>query len=170
MATSREALGVDGEVTYRVPSLELPDLHHLPPPATLVDYEGIRLFAERAALSQPGFAVTAGNAASVTQICHRLDGIPLAIEFAAARVKVLSADQIAARLDDRFRLLTAGAKKTLPRHQTLRATMDWSYDLLSAQERTVCVACPCLRGVGCWTQPRPSARAMGWRQPTSWTA
>jgi predicted ATPase len=137
LATSREAVGVDGEVTYRVPSLQLPDLHLLPPPATLVHYEAIRLFAERAALSQPGFNVTASNAAAVAQICHRLDGIPLAIEFAAARVKVLSVDQIAARLDDRFRLLTAGARKTLPRHQTLRATMDWSHDLLSEQERTV---------------------------------
>lgn len=137
LATSREALGVDGEVTYRVPSLQLPDLHRLPPPRTLAEYEAIRLFAERAALGQPGFLLTASNAAPVAQICHRLDGIPLAIEFAAARVKVLSVDQIAARLDDRFRLLTAGTRKTLPRHQTLRATMDWSYDLLSEQEQTV---------------------------------
>jgi predicted ATPase len=137
LATSREALGVDGEVTYRVPSLQLPDLHRLPPPAELVQYEAIRLFAERAALSQPGFSVTASNAAAVAQICHRLDGIPLAIEFAAAQAKVLSVDQIGARLDDCFRLLTAGARKTLPRHQTLQATMDWSYDLLSEQERTV---------------------------------
>ena len=137
LATSREAVGVDGEVTYRVPSLQLPDLRRLPPPAALAEYEAIRLFAERAALSQPGFALTVGNAAAVAQICYRLDGIPLAIEFAAARVKVLSVDQIAARLDDRFRLLTAGARKALPRHQTLRATMDWSYDLLSKQERRV---------------------------------
>ncbi len=137
LATSRGALGVDGEVTYRVPSLQLPDLRQLPAPAALAEYEAIRLFAERAALSQPGFSVTDSNAASVAQICHRLDGIPLAIEFAAARVKVLSVDQIAARLDDRFHLLTAGARKTFPRHQTLQATMDWSYDLLSAPERTV---------------------------------
>ncbi len=137
LATSREALGVDGEVSYRVPSLRLPDLHRLPSLATLVEYEAVRLFAERAALSQPGFSLTASNAATIAQICHRLDGIPLAIEFAAARVKILSLDQIAARLDDRFRLLTAGTRKTLPRHQTLRATMDWSYDLLSEQERTV---------------------------------
>ena len=95
LGTSREALGVDGEVTYRVPSLRLPDLRRLPPLATLAEYEAIRLFAERAALSQPGFALTASNAATVAQICHRLDGIPLAIEFAAARVKVLSVHQIA---------------------------------------------------------------------------
>ena len=137
LATSREPLEVEGEVTYRVPSLQLPDVHRLPPLAKLADYEAVRLFAERAALSQPRFALTGNNAPAVAQICYRLDGIPLAIEFAAARVNVLSLDQIAAGLDDRFRLLTAGSRKTLPQHQTLRGAMDWSYVLLSAQERAM---------------------------------
>ena len=137
LATSREALGVEGEATYRVPSLRLPDTRRVLPAAHLAGYDGIRLFTERAALCRPGFALTEGNAPAIVQICHRLDGMPLAIEFAAARVTVLSVEQIAARLDDRFRLLTGGARKSLPRQQTLRATLDWSYDLLSEDERTL---------------------------------
>ena len=135
--TSREALGVEGELTYRVPSLRLPDARHALPVAQLGEYDAIRLFADRAALSQPGFALTEGNASAIGQICQRLDGMPLAIEFAAARVRMLSIEQIAARLDDLFRLLTAGTRRVLPRQQTLRATMDWSYDLLMEHERTL---------------------------------
>ena len=137
LATSRESLGVEGESTYRVPSLELPDLTRLPPLAQLARCEAVRLFAERSAFSQPGFALTESNAPAVAQICHRLDGIPLAIELAAARVKVLSVEQIASRLDDRFRLLTGGARTTLPRQRTLQAAMNWSHDLLSDKERAV---------------------------------
>jgi predicted ATPase/class 3 adenylate cyclase len=137
LATSRESLGVEGESTYRVPSLELPDLNCLPPLAQLAECEAVRLFAERSALSQPGFVLTEHNAPAVAQICHRLDGIPLAIELAAARVKVLSVEQIASRLDDRFRLLTGGARTTLPRQRTLQAAMNWSHDLLSDKERAV---------------------------------
>ena len=137
LATSRETLGVDGELTYPVPSLRLPDLRRPAPFARLAEYEALSLFAERAIFAQPKFILTESNAPVVAQICHRLDGIPLAIEFAAARVRVLSVEQIATRLDDRFRLLTAGSRKALPRQQTLRAMMDWSYDLLSEQERNL---------------------------------
>jgi predicted ATPase/class 3 adenylate cyclase len=137
LATSREALGVAGETTWRVPSLSVPDPQRLPPLDRFTDYEAVRLFIDRAVASESQFVVTSGNAPAVVQVCHRLDGIPLALELAAARVKVLAVEQIAARLDDRFRLLTGGSRTALPRHQTLRAAMDWSYDLLSPKERAV---------------------------------
>jgi len=137
LATSREALGVEGESTYRVPSLLLPDVRHTLPVAQLAEYDAIRLFVERAALAQPGFTLSERNASEIAQICRRLDGMPLAIEFAAARVRMFSIEQIAARLDDRFRLLTAGTRQVLPRQQTPRAAMDWSYDLLSDPERAL---------------------------------
>jgi non-specific serine/threonine protein kinase len=128
LATSREGLGIAGEMTYRIPSLSLPDPERLPSPHGLMRYEAVQLFAERAAFSKPGFQVDSSNAAAVARVCHRLDGIPLAIELAAARVKALSVEAIALRIDDRFRLLTGGSRTALPRHQTLRATMDWSYE------------------------------------------
>jgi predicted ATPase/class 3 adenylate cyclase len=137
LATSREPLAIAGEITYRVPSLRLADPHALPPVASLLDYEAIRLFVERAALAQPGFALTDANAAAVVEICARLDGIPLAIELAAARVRSLPVEQIRARLGDRFHLLTAGSRAALPRQQTLRATVDWSYALLSEPEQAL---------------------------------
>jgi predicted ATPase/class 3 adenylate cyclase len=121
LATSREALGIAGEAVYHTPSL--------------LDSESIRLFVERAQLINSSFQLTEENASSIAQICQRLDGIPLAIELAAARVKLLSPDQIAARLDDRFRLLVGGSRTALPRQQTLRALIDWSYDLLSEEEK-----------------------------------
>src|SRR6185295_16982213 len=99
--------------------------------------EAIRLFSDRAALVSPGFTLTAANAAAVRQICARLDGIPLAIELAAARVKTLAIPDISARLGDRFRLLTCGSRTALPRHQTLRALIDWSERLLTEPERIV---------------------------------
>ena len=135
LASSREALGIGGEVTYRVPSLGLPDVHHLPPFESLSQYEAVKLFIDRAASAVPTFAVTNENAPALAQICDRLDGIPLAIELAAAKVRVLSVDQIAKRLDDRFRLLTGGSRTALERHQTLRAAIDWSYNLLPAEEQ-----------------------------------
>jgi predicted ATPase/class 3 adenylate cyclase len=135
LATSREALGITGEAAYRVPSLNTPNPAHLPALDQLEKVESIRLFIERAATAKPGFTLTHDNAAFIAQICRRLDGIPLALELAASRVKVLSPEQIAARLDDRFRLLTGGSRTALPRHQTLRAMMDWSYSLLSEQEK-----------------------------------
>ena len=137
LATSREALGVSGETTWRVPSLSLPDPQRLPPLDRFTEYEAVRLFIDRAAAIEPQFALTNSNAHAVAQVCHRLDGIPLALELAAARVKVLAVEQIAARLDDRFRLLTGGSRTALPRQQTLRAAMDWSYELLSEEERAV---------------------------------
>ena len=142
LATSREGLAIAGETTYQVPSLSRPDPRRLPANggdlvASLSQYEAIRLFIERALATMPSFAVTHHNAPAVAQVCHQLDGIPLAIELAAARVKALPAEQIAERLDDRFRLLTGGSRTALPRQQTLRALIDWSYDLLSAQERAL---------------------------------
>jgi predicted ATPase/class 3 adenylate cyclase len=137
LATSRETLGVTGETTWRVPSLSVPDPQRLPPLDRVTEYEAVRLFSDRAVASEPQFAVTSSNAPAVAQVCYRLDGIPLAIELAAARINVLAVEQIAARLDDRFRLLTGGSRTALPRQQTLRAAMDWSYDLLSPKERAV---------------------------------
>ena len=135
LATSREALGVKGELSYPVPSLSLPDLKQILPIDQLLEIKSVRLFMDRALLATPHFVLDKDNAPFITQICCRLDGIPLAIELAAARVKVLSAEQISDRLADRFRLLTGGARTALPRQQTLRALIDWSYDLLPDKER-----------------------------------
>jgi predicted ATPase/class 3 adenylate cyclase/Tfp pilus assembly protein PilF len=135
LATTRESLAIPGEVIVRVPSLSVPDPRA--PIESLLSCEAVQLFADRAQLAHPGFAVDEGKVEAVVQICRRLDGIPLAIELAAARVKLLSVGQIAARLDDRFRLLSGGSRSVLRRHQTLRATLDWSYDLLSEPERAL---------------------------------
>jgi predicted ATPase/class 3 adenylate cyclase len=137
LASSREALGIAGEVTYRVPSLGLPDMQYLSPVESLSKYEAVRLFIDRARSAVSTFSVTNDNAPALAQICHRLDGIPLAIELAAAKVHVLSVEQIAKRLDDRFRLLTGGSRTALERHQTLRAAIDWSYNLLPSAEQTL---------------------------------
>jgi predicted ATPase/two-component SAPR family response regulator len=137
LATSREALGITGETGWLVPSLSLPDPRYLPTVEDLPRYEAARLFIERAAAMLPTFEPTDRNAAVVMRVCRGLDGIPLAIELAAARVKVLSVEQIAERLHDRFRLLTAGSRTALPRHRTLRATIDWSHDLLSEEEKVL---------------------------------
>lgn len=135
LASSREALGVKGEASYPVPSLSLPDMKHLPAIEGLSQYEAVRLFIDRALLVAPHFVVDKDSAPFIAQVCYRLDGISLAIELAAARVKMLSVEQISKRLDDRFRLLTGGARTSLPRQQTLRALIDWSYDLLAENER-----------------------------------
>ncbi len=137
LASSRESLGIEGEFAYRVPSLQTPNPTALLLPEQLKKIDSARLFLERASTAKPGFALTKDNASSIAQICFRLDGIPLAIELAASRVKVLSPEQIALRLDDRFRLLTGGSRTALPRQQTLRAMIDWSYSLLSEQEKTL---------------------------------
>ncbi|MEJ2733602.1 MAG: protein kinase [Anaerolineae bacterium] len=134
LATSREALGVEGEFVMRVPSLSLPPTG----PAsweTLEGSEAVRLFVSRAASALPGFELTDANAAAVAQVCRRLDGVALALELAAARVKALRVEQIAVRLDDAFHLLTGGGRTVLPHQQTLRATIDWSHALLSDAER-----------------------------------
>ncbi len=135
IASSREALGVQGEMAWHVPSMSLPDAKHSISLDELSRLEAVRLFTERATLAKPRFQLTKDNAPFVTQICVRLDGIPLAIELAAARVRALSVEQIAARLDDRFHLLTGGSRTALPRQQTLRAMIDWSFNLLSEQEK-----------------------------------
>jgi predicted ATPase/DNA-binding CsgD family transcriptional regulator len=137
LATSREALGVVGEVARPVPPLSLPDLRRLPDVGGLVLYGAARLFVERAAAVSPTFALTERNAPSVARVCYRLDGIPLAIELAAARTKVLTVEEISERLDDCFELLVAGGRTAMPRHKTLHATMDWSHDLLSGPERAL---------------------------------
>jgi predicted ATPase len=137
LASSREPLHTSGEVIYTVPSLGQPDLSETPSANTLAKYEVVRLFLDRAQAVQPHFDITARNASAVADICRRLDGIPLAIELAAARLRVLSVEQIAARLDDRFRLLTRGTRTDLPRQQTLRALIDWSYDLLNPAEQAL---------------------------------
>ena len=135
MVSSREALGVKGELSYPVPSLSLPDVKHLPTIEQLSRYEAVQLFIDRAQLVAPHFVVDKDNAPFIAQICYRLDGIPLAIELAAARIKMMSIEQISQRLNDRFRLLTGGARTALPRQQTLRALIDWSYDILTENER-----------------------------------
>jgi predicted ATPase/DNA-binding CsgD family transcriptional regulator len=136
LATSREPLGVPGEVTWRVPSLSFPADAHLSSDE-LGRFEAVRLFTERSSRARPGFALTPANAGQVAEICGRLDGIPLALELAAARVRVLSAEQIAAGLRDRFQLLTGGSRTALPRQQTLEASVAWSHDLLGEDERTL---------------------------------
>lgn len=137
LATSRVPLSVPGEFLWRIPSLSLPDARHTLSPDFIQQYEAIRLFVDRARSVEPTFSLTSENAPAIAQICQRLDGIPLAIELAAVRMKVLTAEQIAARLHDRFQLLTGGSPSALPRHQTLRATMDWSYGLLAENERVL---------------------------------
>jgi predicted ATPase/Tfp pilus assembly protein PilF len=165
VATSREALGVGGERVYHVPSLAAPDPRqwalgaspdpligasashslgpHTPTPSTyfqpsdLLQYEAVQLFVDRCRAVSRTFELTPQNASAVAQVCHRLDGIPLALELAAARVRLLTIEQIDTRLDDRFRLLTGGSRAALPRQQTLRATIDWSHELLDEPERAL---------------------------------
>ena len=137
LATSREPLHVAAETTYPLPVLAGPPPGAGIAAASLNTFPATRLFAERAVAVQPDFRITDQNATHVADICHRLDGIPLAIELAAARVRALSVQSIAERLSDRFRLLTGGDRTALPRQQTLRALIDWSYDLLTPDERAL---------------------------------
>jgi predicted ATPase len=137
VATSREPLRVQGETVFRVPSLALPDPETFVEPDELLGYESIRLFVERARAAAPGFTLEERNARDVVRICYRLDGLPLAIELAAARLGALGADAIAERLDDRFRLLRAGGSSAPTRQQTLEATLEWSHELLADDERTL---------------------------------
>ena len=145
LATSRAPLGVAGEAAWPVPPLPVPARPETgaaapgppPDPAALARFAAVRLFVDRAAAVRPGFALTAANAAAVAAICARLDGLPLALELAAARVRVLPPEQLLGRLDDRFRLLTGGGRGAPPRQQTLRDTVEWSHALLSAPERVL---------------------------------
>jgi predicted ATPase/class 3 adenylate cyclase len=137
LATSREPLGVEGERVVPVAPLDLPEPGQPVKAADASRYTAIRLFVDRATAAQPGFRLTDQNISAVVRLCQRLDGMPLALELAAARVRALPVEQLAARLDDRFRLLTGGSRLSVPRHQTLRATIDWSHDLLSDEEKAV---------------------------------
>ena len=149
IATSREPLGVPGEITWRVPSLATPPPERTLDVPSLSQYDAVRLFVDRARRARPSFVITDTNAPAVAQVCHRLDGIPLAIELAAARCRQMTADRIAAELDDRFRLLTGGARTVMARQQTLAASVDWSHDLLDDVERIV------FRRLGVFAGPFP---------------
>jgi predicted ATPase/class 3 adenylate cyclase len=135
LATSRESLSIAGERTFRLSSLAVPPAEEAPTAQAVLRYDAVELFTDRALASDARFTLTDENAPFVAEISARLDGIPLAIELAAARVKVLSPKQLAQKLDERFRVLTGGDRSALPRHQTMRALIDWSYDLLSERER-----------------------------------
>jgi non-specific serine/threonine protein kinase len=137
LATSREVLDVPGEVTCRLTPLAVPEVERLGAVDDLLRSESVALFVDRATLADPSFRLDQENAARVAGICSRLDGIPLAIELAAARVSVMSLEDLAARLEDRFRALRSGSRTAAPRQQTLRATIDWSHELLTDAERTL---------------------------------
>src|SRR5437660_12673821 len=135
LATSRQALGIEGETVLPVPPLSVPEATSPPDVDHLGQFDAVRLFVDRASATAPHFRLSDPNVAFVAEICRQLDGVPLAIELAATRLKLLGAEQLAARLDDRFRLLVGGSRNAPTRHQTLRATLDWSYQLLSEPER-----------------------------------
>ena len=146
LATSREPLALAGEMIYPLHGLAWPsaagqttyDRLSSGDAQDVLQYDAVRLFVERARAISPAFTITAGNAPAIVEICRRLDGIPLALELASARVNVLTVQQIAARLDDRFALLTSGPRTALvPHHHTLRAAIDWSYALLTTEEQTL---------------------------------
>ena len=160
LASSRESLNIPGETTYQVPPLSVPTPERAPSLDGLLQYEAVQLFLDRAGAHRHGFALTARNAQAVATICTRLDGSPLAIELAAARVRALPVEEIATRLDDRFRLLTGGPRTVLPRHQTLRAALDWSHDLLSEPERILLLRLAVFAG-GCTLQAAESVCASG---------
>jgi len=149
LATSREALRLDGEAAYRLPSLGCPR-----PDAeldTLLESESVRLFVDRARDSAPGFGLKPAEASAIAKICRHLDGIPLALELAAARVNMMTVAEIAERLEDRFRLLTDGTRTSLPRQKTLRASIDWSYNLLAEAEKILLTRLSVFSGG--WTLP-----------------
>lgn len=135
LVTSRESLGLEGEIPFSVPSMTFPNPLRLPPLEQLGQYEAVHLFTDRARSISPNFAITDINGRDVARICKRLDGIPLAIELAVARTKVLSVEQIANHLEDSFKLLAGGFRTALPKHQTMRASIDWSYQMLAEKER-----------------------------------
>ena len=137
LVTSRQRLGLAGERTYRVPSLTVPETNQTLTPESVSRYEGVRLFVERAKLVRPDFDVTTENASAIASISARLDGMPLAIELAAPRLRSMSVEELSQRLDQRFALLTDGSRTALPRHRTLRSTIDWSYELLTEREQAM---------------------------------
>jgi predicted ATPase/class 3 adenylate cyclase len=137
LATSREALGIAGETSWPLPPMSIPDVEQTMPLDSLAGSDAIQLFLDRALAVHPGFILTEDNAHVIHTICRRIDGLPLAIELAAARVRVMSVHEIAARLDDRFRLLTGGSRTALSRQRTLEATLQWSFQLLSVPEQVL---------------------------------
>lgn len=159
LATSREPLNVGGETAYRIPPLPVPPAGGERNAGAAMQYGSVMLFVERARAANPNFALTDENAQVVGEICRRLDGIALAIELAAARVRALSIQNLAQRLDERFRILTGGDRNALPRQQTMRALLDWSYDLLSPTEQTLF----CRLGIfaGGWTLEAAEAVCSG---------
>ena len=165
LATSREILGVGGEMPFLCPSLALPEDPvaardvEITAYQALVSCEAVRLFIERSQMASPTFALTQKNAPIVAQVCRRLDGIPLAIELAAARMRMLSVEQIAGRLDQAFHLLTGGSRTVLPRQQTLRAMIDWSYNLLTSPERALLLRLSIF--IGGWTLEAAEAVCVG---------
>jgi predicted ATPase len=135
LATSRETLGVEGEAVWRVSSLSVPDAHHLPAAEEMTRFDAVRLFLDRTRLRLPNFDLTAENSPVVAEVCRKLEGIPLAIELAAARANTLSVEQISERLGSTLTLLTGGSRTAVARQRTLRGTLDWSHNLLSESER-----------------------------------
>jgi non-specific serine/threonine protein kinase len=146
IATSRESLNLTGEQVWIVPPLSLPSQNEALTIDNVKNFDAIQLFIDRASANDPRFALTASNLESIVKICRRLDGIPLAIELAAARIKAMSVTEIYKRLDDCFKLLTSGSRASLQRHQTLRAAVDWSYDLLPETERILFRRLSCFSG------------------------
>jgi predicted ATPase len=145
LGTSREVLGVGGEVSFPVPPMPVPAEGVMPAGEGLLEYEAVRLFAARGAVVLPGFAVDAGNGRDVAELCRRLEGLPLAIELAAVRLRSMSPGQMLARLEDRFRLLSSG-DRSQPRHETLKAALGWSYDLMTGAERVLWARCSVFTG------------------------
>ncbi len=159
LATSREPLGFMGEVRYPVPSLSLPMNAGVQTPGTVTQFEATRLFIERATATNPEFKLTSQNSPVLAEVCRRLDGIPLAIELAAACIRFMSVEEYHERLHDKFRQLTEGSKTALPRQQTLRALFDWSYDLLTLNERSLFHRCSVFAGG--WTIESAEAVCIG---------
>jgi predicted ATPase/class 3 adenylate cyclase len=149
LASSREVLGMGGEQSFRVPSLSIPDVDPAHTPVSVALFDAVQLFIDRAQLVRPDFEINEQNAATLASICYRLDGIPLAIELAAARVRSMALDEINQRLDQRFSLLTGGPRTALPRQQTLRSLIDWSFDLLNETEQAL--FCRLAVFLGGWT-------------------
>lgn len=161
LATSREPLGIIGEALWPVELLALPPEALLPEEGSVTEamsYAAVRLLGDRARAVRFGFALTEATVPAVVRICRALDGLPLAIELAAARLRTMTAEQLASQLDDRFRLLTGGSRLALPRHRTLRAVVDWSWDLLSNQERTLLRRWRCSLEARQWRQRSECAR------------
>ena len=167
LATSRELLGLPGERVWRVPSLSLADQGASPD--VVMGSESARLFLERARAARADLVVSDEDVAVLAEIVSRLDGIPLALELAAARVGMLSLAQIASRLDDRFGLLSRGPRTALPRQQTLAGAIDWSYGLLSDLERTLFRRLSISPAGSAWRRWRRSPPTLAWTPATSWT-